>query len=28
MLHVWNGSWDEYDEFCMILAWNMNEGWL
>ena len=25
---VWNGSWAEYDEFSMILVWNMDEGWL
>jgi len=25
-VHVWNGSWVEYDEFGMILAWDMNEG--
>jgi len=22
------GSWIEYDEFGMVLVWNMNEGWL
>ena len=22
------GSWIEYDEFGMVLIWNMNEGWL
>jgi len=22
------GSWIEYDEFCMDLIWDMNEGWL
>jgi len=27
-VHVWNGSWAGYDEFGMILVWNMNEGWL
>jgi len=28
MLHVWNGSWAEYNEFGVILVWNINEGWL
>ena len=28
MLLVWNGSLTEYDEFSMVLVWNMNEGWL
>jgi len=27
-VHVWNGSWAEYDEFVMNLVWNLNEGWL